>query len=109
MSTYIKLSTLEFPRYEGDIRLDHPEISEGLTGDEFPCPETYAKVKIGEYPKIDDTRQGTAYDVPKLVNEEWICEYKIINFSPELIAEILKENERSNPLFKKGSKPNVIL
>lgn len=41
---YIKLSTLEFPLYEGDIRLEHPEITVEQTGPTFPCPNTYAPV-----------------------------------------------------------------
>lgn len=49
MSTYIKLSTMEYPRHEGDIRLEHPEIAEA-----FACPETYAVVEFVSPPEITD-------------------------------------------------------
>jgi hypothetical protein len=45
MSSYIKLSTLEYPLFEGDIRVEHSEITDEQTGDTFPCPPTYAKVQ----------------------------------------------------------------
>lgn len=54
---YIKLSTLEFPRYEGDIRLEHPEIPVDLTGSAFPCPETYAPVREIPAPTFDPDTQ----------------------------------------------------
>lgn len=53
---YIKLSTLEFPRHEGDIRLEYPEILESQTGDTFPCPNTYAPVAYVESPEITDSQ-----------------------------------------------------
>jgi hypothetical protein len=45
MSSYIKLATLQYPLFEGDIRAEHSEILEEQTGDAFPCPPTYAKVQ----------------------------------------------------------------
>lgn len=57
MSNYIKLSTLEFPRHEGDIRLEHPEIAEDQTGSTFPCPNTYAPVAHVEPPEFNAETQ----------------------------------------------------
>lgn len=48
MSEYIKLATLEYPRYEGDIRLEYPDM-----GDEFVCPDTYAPVLASQQPAYD--------------------------------------------------------
>lgn len=42
---YIRLSTLEYPIYEGDIRREYENIREDQTGDTFPCPEGFAKVE----------------------------------------------------------------
>jgi hypothetical protein len=53
---YIKLSTLEFPRYEGDIRLEHPDITADQTGPSFPCPNTYASVQYVVAPSIPSTQ-----------------------------------------------------
>jgi hypothetical protein len=109
MSIYIKLSTLEFPRYEGDIRIDHPEITEDQTGDTFPCPDTYAKVRIGTYPTIDNDTQYVEYDTPAFINGEWVSEYKVINMSQEFIDEVKKQKEKTSPLMKSGKVPNVIV
>lgn len=70
MSSYIKLSTLEYPRHEGDIRREHPEISEDQTGPTFPCPDTYAPVVETPIPETSDTQ--TAYEVsPEQINGVW--------------------------------------
>ena len=70
MSTYIKLSTLEYPRYEGDIRLEYPEITEDQTGDTFPCPEwAWAKVIMVPPPQVEDTQ--TYYEIlPPILNDD---------------------------------------
>jgi hypothetical protein len=71
MTAYIKLLTGEYPRHEGDIRLEHPEILESQTGDTFPCPETYAKVQWVDSPNVKPYVQ-TAYELPPTkVNGEW--------------------------------------
>lgn len=71
MTIYIKLLTGEYPRHEGDIRLEHPEILESQTGDTFPCPETYAKVQWVDFPKINTDAQ-MCYELPPVqVNGIW--------------------------------------
>jgi hypothetical protein len=72
MSAYIKLSTLEYPRHEGDIRLEHPEILESQTGDTFPCPPTYAKVARVDVPDYDSAQQ-VLYELPPVQTEAgWV-------------------------------------
>jgi hypothetical protein len=39
MSEYINSTTLQYPIYQGDIRLEHPEI-----GEDFVCPSGYSEV-----------------------------------------------------------------
>jgi hypothetical protein len=71
MTIYIKLSTGEYPRHEGDIRLEHPEILESQTGETFPCPETYAKVQWVDFPEINANEQ-LFYELPPIqVNSVW--------------------------------------
>lgn len=66
MSTYIKLVSLEYPRHQGDIRLEHPEI-----GCDFICPSTYAKVIAVSEPTVD-AMTHTAYQLdPKNINDVW--------------------------------------
>ena len=66
MSTYIKLSTLQYPFSEGDIRLEYPEISEELTGDDFPCPDAYAKVLSTPQPLHDGYNETYEMVFPEL-------------------------------------------
>jgi hypothetical protein len=47
---YIKLTTMEYPLHEGNIRLEHPEILETQTGSTFPLPPEYAIVEQPDPP-----------------------------------------------------------
>lgn len=83
MSAYIKLSTLEYPRHEGDIRLEHPEILESQTGDTFPCPDTYALVVTTERPTINPETQ-LAYEMqPTQVNGIWTMVWAVRDLTSE--------------------------
>jgi hypothetical protein len=44
---YRKKATGEYPRFEGDVRLEHPEI-----GGVFVCPDTYEPVYAGVFPEL---------------------------------------------------------
>jgi hypothetical protein len=54
---YIRLSDNLFPLHEGDIRLEHPEITEDQTHPNFPCPPTYAPVISSPPPDYDNETQ----------------------------------------------------
>lgn len=72
MIAYIKLATMEYPRFEGDIRAEHPEILESQTYPNFPCPSTYAPVAWVEQPAIDYYRQRAELGQPeKLPDGTW--------------------------------------
>lgn len=75
---YINLSTLAFPRYEGDIRLDHPEI-----GEEFVCPNTYAPVTVLPAPTIDSQNQKLQFGTPYENNGQWVVDLIVVNLSDE--------------------------
>ena len=99
---YIKLSTLEFPRYEGDIRLDHRDILESQTGDTFPCPSTYAPVAYVEAPEIDYQTQMTEMIAP--IQDEsgnWKMAWTIRDLTSEVIestkALMLELDRRNQP------------
>ena len=68
---YIRQTDLAYPRYEGDIRRDFPDIPEGLTGDDFPCPETYAPVTWVDPPPILSPLQYVEQSPPQMVNGKW--------------------------------------
>jgi hypothetical protein len=71
MSLYIKLATLEYPRHEGDIRLEYPDIDKALTGTAFPCPATYAKVEQQPIPTQCKDTQYIVESAPFKANEVW--------------------------------------
>lgn len=83
MSTYIKLSTLEYPRHEGDIRLEHPEIREDQTWPNFPCPDTYALVEWIDPPTIDGTTQIVELQQPIQENGMWKMVWAVRSMTAE--------------------------
>jgi len=91
MSAYIKLSTLEYPRHEGDIRLEHPEIQESQTGDTFPCPNTYALVVPTDRPAFDGATQTAQEQAPLQVNDVWTQQWSVRDLTvQELEAKALE-------------------
>jgi hypothetical protein len=91
MSTYIKLSTLEYPRHEGDIRIEHPEIQETQTGDTFPCPSTYALVVPTTAPAFDEATQIAQPQAPVQVNGVWTQQWVVRDLTAqELEAKALE-------------------
>lgn len=112
MSAYIKLSTLEYPRYEGDIRLENPDILETQTGETFPCPETYASVQFVDAPKFNVDTQ-IAYELAPINNNGvWSMVWAVRDLTQEeidSINEFKKLYETPKPdLTQQGSQPNVV-
>jgi len=86
MNAYIKLLTFEYPRYEGDNRVEHPEILESQTGTTFPCPATYAVVEYTEPPSYNLQTQ-IAYQIqPQIVAGAWKAAWTIRNLTQEELA-----------------------
>ena len=91
---YIRLSDGMFPLYEGDIRLEHPEITENQTGDTFPCPSGYALVEIDPEPTHNPMEQTIQLLPPLCTNGVWRCEWSpVTELSSE--AKAAKEAERA--------------
>jgi len=112
MSAYIKLSTLEYPRYEGDIRLEHPEILESQSGGAFPCPETYAPVTWVDAPEYNPETQ-TAYELaPINADGVWSMVWFMRDLTQEEIDSINEFKQlqlgQLPDLTQQGSEPNVI-
>jgi hypothetical protein len=87
MSTYIKLLTLEYPRYEGDIRLEHPEILEEQTWPNFPCPDTYALVTPVEIPEFNRDTQCVEEQIPVQIDGVWTQQYLVRDLTTEELEE----------------------
>jgi len=109
MSAYIKLATLEYPRYEGDIRLEYREILESQTGDTFPCPDTYAPVQWVDEPSYNIKTQ-LAYELaPVNNNGTWFMVWAVRDLTQEeLDAKNPQQPQQQQDLTQQGSVPNVI-
>jgi len=83
MFAYIKLSTLEYPVHEGDIRIEHPEIDPGLTGELFPLLSGYALVEQTPPPEFDGSVEKCEQDAPVELNGTWTCAWKIVPLSED--------------------------
>ncbi len=108
MSSYIKLATSEYPRHQGDIRLEHPEI-----GNDFVCPNTYAEVLFIPPPEINYSTQ-TCYELPpQKIDGQWTMVWAVRDLTEEekmQIAENIKKFGPKSPqnTDASGSAPNVI-
>lgn len=65
---------MEYPLYEGDIRLDFPEISEKETGDTFQLPDGYVKVLMTEPPPPTDTHVYEQ-ELPVFDGHNWVTSW----------------------------------
>ena len=83
MTTYIKLLTLEYPRYEGDIRLEHPDIREDQTHPNFPCPDTYALVTPIQIPSYNEETQCAEEIAPVQIEDVWTQQFLVRDLTAE--------------------------
>lgn len=111
---YIKLSTLEYPRHEGDIRLEYPEITEDQTGDTFPCPDTYEKVEWVDPPEYNVKTQLIYEIAPAQVNGVWTMQWDVRDLTEQELAGIAEQEKILQDMSKRpntdvaGSLPNAI-
>jgi hypothetical protein len=118
MPAYIKLSTQEYPRFEGDIRNEHPEISEDQTWPDFPCPPDYEYVNWVDPPYVEAPLQYAYEGKPELVDGQWYMTWFVGEMTQEewdaRQAMIEKMRNRTPPgkdpakLQAEGTAPNVI-
>lgn len=81
MTAYIKLSTLEYPRHEGDIAIDPAGAQD------------YALVQWVEPPEFDRATQRCAETAPIEINGVWTMQWHVRDATPEEI-----ERARSSKL-----------
>tara|TARA_R110002126_G_C10176225_1_gene474432 strand:- start:179 stop:511 length:333 start_codon:yes stop_codon:yes gene_type:complete len=77
MTTFIRLSTKEYPLHEGDVRLQISGIPENLTGDEFPCPDIYARVEWVDEPDYNRNSHIAEELAPVQENGVWKMQWAI--------------------------------
>jgi len=100
---YIKLSTLEYPRHQGDIRLEYPGM-----GEEFVLPNTYAFVHVEPMPEYDGTTSVFEYSPPFEQDGQWFQNGQVRLRTEEEQIEFEKMLDRMRPLEAKGTEPDVI-
>jgi len=82
---YIHIESGKYPLYEGDIRLDYPDM-----GEEFVLPEGYAEVQNtpeSEKPPVvagETVRQPNA---PQLVDGYWVQSWEVIPIPEDIKDE----------------------
>lgn len=88
---YLKLSTMQFPLYEGDIRLEHPEITEDQTGDTFPIPDGFVSVALDPIPEYDQKSQSIFFNAPEQNNGNWTVSWRIEDLPEEIVKKRIEE------------------
>jgi hypothetical protein len=84
---YIKLATLEYPRYMFDILGEHPDIQYSSPEyGEFPHPPTYALVLISQKPAFDPNTHIAEQIEPVQENGEWRQAWSVRPLTQEEIA-----------------------
>lgn len=84
--TYARIDNgkiVEYPVYEGDIRLRHPHVS--FPADFIP-PSDYVSVEMADCPDFDYTKNAVQSD-PKLVGSKCVVEWVILDASSDEVAE----------------------
>lgn len=88
---YIKLDDLQYPVYEGDIRLAHPDI-----GATFVCPPGYAEVQWTPEPACDNKTQRAYQKQPRLENGAWKMVWAVRPCTQEeldAMAQVLEQRQ----------------
>lgn len=75
---FIKVSTLEYPRYIGDIQIDFPDFVEGDS-----LPDDYSEVIPTEKPEASSKFEEVREDFPVLIDGVWTQQWKKIELTQE--------------------------
>lgn len=80
MSAYINTMTGQYPLYQGDIRLEHPEI-----GDTFELPGGYAHVTVTQ-PPVHGPDSYAVEGAPVEIEGQWFTTWVVHDLTPEQLA-----------------------
>jgi hypothetical protein len=110
---FLKLSTMQYPLQEGDIRLEYPEITENQTGATFPVPADYVSVEQTTPPSYDPKTQYLSQSTPVQANGAWQSVWVVNDFTAEQLAMIAEMSQsmlrkKKPPTTNSGTAPNVI-
>jgi hypothetical protein len=116
---YIKLATLEYPRYMFDILYEHPEIEYSSPEyGEFPHPSTYAIVRVVPLPEYNVDTHVAEQGTPTQIDGEWyqswtvraLTEQEITdrNLIREQVAAQIAESASMNQQAGNDAPPNTV-
>lgn len=117
IAAYIKLATKEYPRYEGDIRVDHPEITEDQTGDTFPDVDDYAPVAWVDPPEVNGPLEYAVEADPEQTADGWRMVWSVHTRTQaewdaieaaQAQAALSPEQRRQAALDDPGEAPDVV-
>ena len=92
---FIKLATLEYPRHEGDIRAEHPEILESQTGETFPCPDTYAPVHYVDQPDFDEMLEYCVEAAPIQTDGKWYVNWSVTKIPDSVLGANIRSRRKN--------------
>jgi hypothetical protein len=85
---YVKLATMEYPKYLFDILEEHPEIEyTSVEYGEFPHPPTYALVCSSPPPDHDSSTHKAEITTPVFRDGEWYQNWSIVPMTEQEIAD----------------------
>ena len=84
---YVKLATMEYPRFLFSILEEHPEIEyTSVEYGEFPHPPTYALVRSSPPPDHNSSTHKAEISTPVFRDGEWYQNWDIIPLTEQEIA-----------------------
>ena len=85
---YIKLATLEYPRYMFDILGEHPDIQYSSPEyGEFPHPPTYALVYVSTPPEHNMDTQVVDQTTPIQIDGKWYQSWFVRDLTEQELAD----------------------
>lgn len=101
MAIYINTETMQYPLYEGDVRLAFPNVS--LPRVDFVAPEPFYAVAPTSIPEFDIATQAAREVMPSFISNEWVQTWEVYELSSEELAQRTeqKANEVRNERNKK--------
>lgn len=99
--TYLKLSTMEYPRYVGDIALEYSDF------DGINIPSDYVAVEQTTPPTYDLKTQYLDQTAPIQVDGVWQSVWVVQDYTAEQLAEIKAQQDKIMANHRKPMPTNV--
>ena len=105
MAQYIRLSDLQYPFFEGDLRNLHPEIPEEATWPNFPCPDDFAAVAWVNPPPTSPPLEQAVESAPEIIDGHWRMTWTVKTYTQAEWDAL--QPKRHPDLSASGTAPSV--